>query len=265
MIKQINTIEELINNIDYELEEDINWTYVSVNYNLSESSIEKYSNKVDWHYISECQMLSEEFIEKYRKEIRWEYISRFQNLSENFIEKYKDYVWWSYISTNQILSESFIEKYRDKVYWKLISKSQNLSKEFIKKYENRIDINLYNQFHKSPIQKFNEIQKFAKQNNLYHDYKYIYGYVKFTKHDKLNNFNNKPIIYDKTNYHYKFHWENIKLDSEKKDVYDKLIKININDWITYDDRFNHLYIKGFTIISDMPKKQYCNKYKLLEI
>jgi len=238
--KQINTIEELLENIACESEKSIEWMVVSICQNFSESFIEKYQDKMNWNLISQYQILSEPFIKKYKDRVNWKFISECQKLSESFIERHKDKVDWNYISQFQILSESFINKHKDK-----------------------IDINLYNQFHKSFFRKFNEIQEYAEQNNLYHNHKYIYGYTPLIDQNKLINFN-KPITYDKINHHYKFHWEKIELNNCKKYAFDKLIKISINDWIKYDFEIDILYIKGFTIINNIPKKQNINKYQLLE-
>ena len=43
---------------------------------------------VDWHGISSCQKLSESFIEKHSDKVKWNVISQYQKLSESFIEKY---------------------------------------------------------------------------------------------------------------------------------------------------------------------------------
>jgi len=264
MKKQIDTIEDLLENTGYKSEGDIEWDFVIQNKILSESFIEKYQGKLSWCHISECQNLSESFIEKYKDKLNWILISKYQNLSESFIEKYKREISWDLISAFQNLSERFIEKYKDLVLWNYISKYQNLSEEFIKKHKNKIDLNLYNKFHKSFIQKSNEMEKYAEEFNLYYDYQYIYGYTLFTYQSKLINFN-KPIICDKINYHYKCQWEKIKLNNCKKYAFDELIKISVDDWITYNNKNKCIYIKGFTRINNIPEKQYCNKYKLLEI
>jgi len=262
MIKQINTIEELLENTGYESEGDIEWDFVIQNKILSESFIEKYQGKMDWNLISQYQVLSEKFIKKYHSKFNWILISKYQNLSESFIEKCKGKMSWDLISAFQKLSEKFIEKHEDKVDWKFISAFQTLSESFIEKHKDKIDINAYNQFHKSFIQKTNEIEQYAKQNNFYYNYQYIYGYTLFAYQNKLVSFN-KPITYDKINHYYKSYWEGIELNNYKKYVCDKLIKINIDDWII--SQRNDIYIKGFTIIKNIPKKQNINKYRLLEI
>ena len=91
------------------------WEKVSIYQKLSESFIEKHSNKVDWYWISGYQDLSEKFIEKYSDKVYWGWICKYQNLSEQFIEKYSDKVEWWYISEFQVLSLNFIIKNIDKV------------------------------------------------------------------------------------------------------------------------------------------------------
>jgi len=73
------------------------------------------------------------------------------------------------------------------------------------------------------------------------------------------------VIYDKINHHYKCQWEKIKLKTRKEDEYDKLIKISIDDWITYDDELNLIFVNGFTIINNIPQKKDYNKFKFIEI
>jgi len=88
----------------------INWAWLAADYNISESFIEKYKNKLNWNSISRHQTLSESFIEKFKDKVDWGRISGCQKLSESFIEKFKDKVDWDQISSNQSLSESFIIK-----------------------------------------------------------------------------------------------------------------------------------------------------------
>jgi len=265
----------------------VNWFYISKHQILSEPFIEKYKDKVEWFYISQSQVLSESFIEKYKDKINWENISNYQILSEDFIEKYYDKVDWYYISRSQILSEPFIEKYENKfdwvfismhqtlsesfiekfekkVAWICVSKFQNLSKKFVEKYKSDVYIDEYNKCYKYFTQKFDEIQRFKNNHNLHFDYQFFYGYVSFDRQNRLISFN-KPIVFDKINHYYKFHWEKRKIDSERRFAYDKLVKISINDLIIYESKCNSFYIKGFTVINDIPKKQYYNKFQLIEI
>jgi len=77
---------------------------------------------------------------------------------------------------------------------------------------------------------------------------------------------NKPVRYDKVNCNYKFHmWELMVMKNKINYKYDKFVKISIDDWITYNFEYDILYIKGFTIINKLPKKQDINKFQLLEV
>ena len=110
------------------------WCLVSDSQDISESFIERHSNKVNWKLISIYQKLSEEFIEKHSKKLNWGMISIHQKLSEGFIERHSEEVVWYYISKHQKLSESFIERHSDKVNWKSIAEYQDLSEDFRKKH-----------------------------------------------------------------------------------------------------------------------------------
>jgi hypothetical protein len=141
IIEEIKDIEKFFD--DYVSKSDCitkhNWGCISEYQKLSESFIEKYSDKLNWDYISKHQTLSEEFIEKYNDKVNWWNISKHQKLSEKFIEKHYDKVCWDYVSIYQTLSEEFIEKHNDKVDWDYISQYQTLSEGFIKKHCDEVD------------------------------------------------------------------------------------------------------------------------------
>ena len=94
----------------------------------------------DWCNISVYQILTETFIEKYSDKIQWYITSAYQILSEAFIDKHSDRVNWYNISYNQILSEPIIEKYKDKVVWHYIMLYQKLSYEFMEKHLYRYNL-----------------------------------------------------------------------------------------------------------------------------
>ena len=160
---KIKIIEE-IPNIEKFFDENINnfevdWFYISKYQKLSESFIEKHSDKVYWDNISMYQKLSESFIEKHKDKVNWDYISINQKLSESFIEKHIGKVNWYNISKYQTLSEEFIEKYEDKVYWYYIPQYQKLSESFIEKHYDKV-----NWFYISKYQKLSE--KFIEKHML---------------------------------------------------------------------------------------------------
>lgn len=68
---------------------DTNWTVLCLYYNLPESFIRKYANKMSWVTVCSKQTLSEEFIEEMNL-IHFSGIPQFQNISEEFILKHID-------------------------------------------------------------------------------------------------------------------------------------------------------------------------------
>src|SRR5574343_646664 len=135
-IKIVEEIKDIEKFFDENIKNfEVDWSYIPMYQKLSESFIDKYSDKLDWDYISEYQKLSEEFIEKHKDKVNWGYISKYQKLSEEFIEKHYYKVNWDMISRYQKLSEEFIEKHFDKVDWDRISEYQKLSEEFIEKHK----------------------------------------------------------------------------------------------------------------------------------
>ena len=134
-IKIIEEIKDIEKFFDENMDNfEVTYYRLMSNQKLSESFIEKYSDKVYWYNISIYQKLSEEFIDKHINKVNWYLISEYQKLSESFIEKHNNKVDWYRISEYQKLSESFIEKHSDKVNWYCISKYQKLSKEFRQKH-----------------------------------------------------------------------------------------------------------------------------------
>jgi len=108
-------ITNIIEQVQQEDANLINWDYISKNYKLPEPFIEKYKNKVNWYYISYYQKLPEPFIEKYKNKVNWYYISRYQNLSAEFVKKHIDKI------TEDIFDNSCYKSYPDSV--KLVTKS----------------------------------------------------------------------------------------------------------------------------------------------
>jgi hypothetical protein len=86
---------------------NIDWYWISMCQQLSESFIEKYEDKVIWLYISQYQTLSKTFIEKFQNEIDWWYVSKYQNLSKEFIEEFL-----IDLDNPTIPSKSYIENYK---------------------------------------------------------------------------------------------------------------------------------------------------------
>ena len=132
--------------VENELDIEDLWYFISRHQILSESFINKHSNKVNWFFISLCQELSESFIERYIDKVNWNMISCEQKLSEEFIERHYDKVSWLCISKHQKLSEEFIERHSEEVNWYLISKCQKLSDIFLKKHRKEIDHDFFSSF-----------------------------------------------------------------------------------------------------------------------
>ncbi len=106
------------------------WSYVSSNMELSEEFIREFADKLDWGGIvqngwirrsktgiSACQVLSESFMKEFIHKLDWKMISRYQTLSETFINMYSDSVHWNYISMYQALTIPFIRKHKNRLLW----------------------------------------------------------------------------------------------------------------------------------------------------
>jgi len=238
VIKQIDTIEELIKDTHYKSEGEISWALISRYQSLSEKFIEKYQYKLDWSAVSRYQILSESFLKKYYYKIKeddWNYILKHRTLSESFIEEHYDDLNWMYISQYQRLSEDFIEKYKDKVNWDRISQYQKLSKPFINKYKDKINIDVYNKINRklSYQEKIEEVKKYVEKYSLSYDNKYFYAY---RTHDDLGSGQfKKDIFYKKGKYYTDWHLD-MRAEQENSfglGVFRKgsiRVKIKIEDW-----------------------------------
>ena len=83
--------------------------------NIIEQVQQEDANLINWDYISKNYKLPEPFIEKYKNKVNWYYISRYQNLSAEFVKKHIDKI------TEDIFDNSCYKSYPDSV--KLVTKS----------------------------------------------------------------------------------------------------------------------------------------------
>jgi len=58
--------------------------------NIIERVQQEDANLINWGYISEAYELPEPFIEKYKNKVNWYRISRYQKLSPEFVQKHID-------------------------------------------------------------------------------------------------------------------------------------------------------------------------------
>jgi len=99
------------------------WSTISGAQFLSESFIEKYSDKIDWPKVSKCQKLSESFITKYTDKVSWYFISGHQELSEDFLIKHQHRVNWFIVYAYQKLTTEFGEEQK----WRVIDPKERAS------------------------------------------------------------------------------------------------------------------------------------------
>jgi hypothetical protein len=141
----------------YESLDDVDWNYISIYQNLSESFIREFKDMVKWNWISEYQKLSEDFIREFSDRVVWGHISQYQELSEGFIREFKDKVNWACVSSYQKLSDDFIREFSDMVDWYQISARQELSEDFIREFKHKVnwsDISIYQKLSEDFIREF---------------------------------------------------------------------------------------------------------------
>jgi hypothetical protein len=141
-MKETISIEEIY--VKILLNEEINWTQIAANYNLTEEFIREFADKVDWACICMYQKLSEDFIREFQDKVHWDRICSNQKFSESFIREFEKEVkpYFYFISLYQELTEDFIREYTDKVNWSWIRYEHlnKLSPEFKEKFKKELDL-----------------------------------------------------------------------------------------------------------------------------
>lgn len=124
------------------------WKELSSNFNWSETTLEKYQDKVDWDEISENRNIrwTIPMIQKFQRMINWDKFSDYavENiLTENYLEAFKEKWNWRNLSNNGSveLTEELLEKFADRWDWtEIINRWSNClyekkAIEFYEKYK----------------------------------------------------------------------------------------------------------------------------------
>lgn len=127
------------------------WKELSIEFNWSETLLEKYQDKVDWNRISENRHIhwTVPMIQKFKNRINWDKFSESLDeevLTENIIDSFKDKWNWHKLSENTgvRLSYDLIDKYADLWDWEEIidrysnNVFENRGIEFYERYKERI-------------------------------------------------------------------------------------------------------------------------------
>ena len=127
------------------------WKKLSSNFNWSETTLEKYQDKVDWDEISENRNIrwTIPMIQKFQKRINWDKFSDYADeniLTESVIETFKEKWNWHKLSDNNNLqlTDELLEKYADRWDWEQIINNYCLNIydkrgiEFYEKYKEYI-------------------------------------------------------------------------------------------------------------------------------
>lgn len=127
------------------------WKELSIEFNWSETLLEKYQDKVDWNEISENRHIhwTIPMIQKFKNRINWDKLSESLDeevVTENIIETFKDKWNWHKLSenTNVVLSYDLLDKYADFWDWEEIIDCyrnqifEGKGIEFYERYKERI-------------------------------------------------------------------------------------------------------------------------------
>lgn len=129
------------------------WKELSSDFAWSETTLEKFQDKVNWDEISENRNIrwTIPMIQKFQKKINWDKFSDYADentLTEGIIEAFKDKWSWHYLSGNGNVPMTYelLEKYADRWDWEQIIDSYNQSAydkramEFYEKYKEYIPV-----------------------------------------------------------------------------------------------------------------------------
>ena len=100
------------------------WKELSGNFNWSETTLEKYQDKVDWDEISRNSRIrwTIPMIQKFQKKINWDVFSDNADediLTEKYLDAFKEKWNWHNLSNNRNveLTEELLERFADKWDW----------------------------------------------------------------------------------------------------------------------------------------------------
>ncbi len=109
-----------------------------------EDVIKDSPDKVDWKFISIYQDLSESFIRKFSDRVDWYCISRYLKLSESFIREFDNKLNWDCLIRNRhsIIPEDLIIEHKNEINWNNCNdvNMDNFSKSFMEKYADELGL-----------------------------------------------------------------------------------------------------------------------------
>lgn len=121
------------------------WKELSSSFNWSETTLEKYQDKVDWDQVSENNNIrwTIPMIQKFQKKINWDKLSDSADediLTEKYLEAFKEKWNWHNLSNNCRIdfTEELLEKFSDRWDWEALVDSYGCdlySKKAIEFYE----------------------------------------------------------------------------------------------------------------------------------
>lgn len=88
--------------------------------NLSESFISAFADNLYWSSILKNNDLSEAMLAKHHDKLDWHMVAQYQNVSEDFIKQYESCLDWNLLCQYTQMSARFIGLNHDKVDWKLV-------------------------------------------------------------------------------------------------------------------------------------------------
>lgn len=101
--------------------EPVNWVFITYNWYMTESLLEKYANLQDdsvWTLLCLNSNMSEVFFEKYIHKVNWSHL--YSHMSETFLEKHIEKIDWLSTFHNSKLLNRFFKKHSDVVDWDLL-------------------------------------------------------------------------------------------------------------------------------------------------
>jgi hypothetical protein len=142
--------------------EQLNWRFISANYNFDLNFVDKYKRKLHWPVLSfrfanddifidrfidhvifyNIQLertVNSSFINKYDKYIKWDMVN-FDMLNLDTARKYRNCIHWGDISVNPNLTDEFIIEFQDELYWSAIRERTNLSPKIKEMFKDKLNL-----------------------------------------------------------------------------------------------------------------------------
>ncbi len=99
---------------------------------LNELILNELNNNNDWNFIFLDYELDEKSLEYFKDKINWKTYTSYRNhISISVLEKFADYINWNNVCRLYVLPKEILEKFKDKLNWKILYESNKVPEDYI--------------------------------------------------------------------------------------------------------------------------------------